>query len=80
VQKRLTQALAAHNRRQTAPFVLSFSIGASVLIPPAGPALSELIGRADAELYRAKRAGYAHAGRWVPLAPPAPIVAPVAAA
>jgi diguanylate cyclase (GGDEF)-like protein len=81
VQKRLIQALAAHNRRQTSPFILSFSIGSSVLIPPAGPTLAELINRADVELYRAKRMGYAQAARWLPPAPPAaPVAAPIAAA
>lgn len=78
VERRLALALEAHNARQTTPFRLSFSAGASVLIPPAAPTLAELLSRADAELYRAKRAGYARAGRWVP---PSPLpVAPHAAA
>jgi two-component system cell cycle response regulator len=72
VERRLSLALDAHNVRQTTPFKLSFSIGTSVLIPPASPTLAELFGRADAELYRAKRASYARAGRWVPPAPAYP--------
>ena len=50
-----------------------------MLIPPASPTLAELFGRADAELYRAKRASYARAGRWMPPAPVYP-AAPHAAA
>lgn len=69
VERRLMLALEAHNARRVAPFKLSFSIGTSVLIPPSAPTLAELIGRADAELYRAKRASYARSGRWVPASP-----------
>jgi diguanylate cyclase (GGDEF)-like protein len=78
VERRLALALEAHNSRRTAPFKLSFSIGTSVLIPPSAPTLAELLSRADAELYRAKRASYARAGRWVP--PSQAPVAPHAAA
>jgi two-component system cell cycle response regulator len=66
VERRLALALEAHNARRTAPFKLSFSLGTSVLIPPSAPSLAELLSRADAELYRSKRASYARAGRWVP--------------
>jgi diguanylate cyclase (GGDEF)-like protein len=78
VERRLALALEAHNARSTSPFKLSFSAGASVLIPPAAPSLAELMSRADAELYRAKRASYARSGRWVP--PSQATVAPHAAA
>jgi diguanylate cyclase (GGDEF)-like protein len=81
VQKRLAQALLAHNRRQTAPFELSFSTGTSVLIPPSAPSLADLIGRADCELYRAKRAERRPIVEWLPhVAAPAPVPVPVAAA
>jgi len=79
VQKRLAQALAAHNRRQTAPFELSFSTGTSVLIPPSAPTLADLIGRADCELYRAKRAERRPIAEWLPPVT-ATVPVPVAAA
>ena len=79
VQRRLTQALTAHNARQTTPFQLSFSVGTSVLIPPSSPSLSDLIARADCELYRAKRADRRVLPGWVPQMP-APVPVPIAAA
>ena len=62
-------------------FQLSFSVGTSVLIPPSSPTLSDLIGRADGELYRAKRpriGGRSPDGcrRWCRL----PVSIPIAAA
>lgn len=80
VQKRLTQALQAHNLRKTTPFQLSFSVGASVLIPPSAPTLSDLIARADSELYRAKRADRPVRPGWVPPAISGPVPRPIAAA
>jgi diguanylate cyclase (GGDEF)-like protein len=80
VQKRLSQALAAHNLRQTTAFQLSFSVGTSVLIPPASPSLSDLIARADGELYRAKRSDRRARTAWLPPVVPAPVAVPIAAA
>ena len=77
VQRRLTQALTAHNARQTTPFQLSFSVGTSVLIPPSSPSLSDLIARADSELYRSKRADRRVLPGWVPQMPaPVPCRSP----
>jgi hypothetical protein len=60
---------------------LSFSTGTSVLIPPSAPSLADLIGRADCELYRAKRAERRPVVEWLPhVAAPAPVPVPVAAA
>ena len=80
VQKRLSQALAAHNLRQTTAFQLSFSVGTSVLIPPSSPSLSDLIARADGELYRAKRSDRRAQSGWMPPVVPAPVSIPIAAA
>jgi two-component system cell cycle response regulator len=67
VLKRLAFALANYNARKHTPYTLSFSVGASVLIPPAAPTLSELLERADHELYLAKR----------PVSPPPSVRVPV---
>ena len=80
MHKRLTRALLAHNLRQTTAFALSFSVGASVLIPPSTPPLSDLIARADGELYHAKRSDRRVLPRWVPSPGPAPMPVPAAAA
>jgi diguanylate cyclase (GGDEF)-like protein len=81
VQKRLTQALAAHNLRKTTPFPLSFSVGTSVLIPPSSPSLSDLIARADGELYRSKRTEHRVVPGWMPPMPqPVAVAVPIAAA
>jgi len=79
VHKRLSQALLAHNLRQTTAFQLSFSVGTSVLIPPSTPSLSDLIAGADGELYRAKRSDRRVLPRWVP-SMPGPVPVPIAAA
>lgn len=71
VQRRLSQALAAHNARHATPFPFSFSIGTSVLIPPSMPTLNELIARADQELYRMKRSD--HISPRVSMVPPTPV-------
>jgi diguanylate cyclase (GGDEF)-like protein len=81
VQKRLTQSLAAHNFRKTTPFPLSFSVGTSVLIPPSSPSLSDLIARADGELYRSKRTEHRVVpGRMPPMPQPVAVPVPIAAA
>ncbi len=80
MQKRLARALKAHNVRQTTAFPLSFSVGTSVLIPPASPSLADLISRADSELYRAKRSERHALPAWAPPALPAAVTVPVAAA
>ena len=80
VQKRLTQALLAHNIRQTTAFQLSFSVGTSVLISPSSPTLSDLIARADGELYRSKRSSRHVPTRWVPSSMPAGVPLPIVAA
>lgn len=54
VQRRLLLALEAHNERTGTAFPLSFSLGASVLIPPAAPSLTSLIDEADRALYAMK--------------------------
>jgi diguanylate cyclase (GGDEF)-like protein len=54
VQRRLLLALEAHNERAVTGFPLSFSLGASVLIPPAAPSLASLIDEADRALYAMK--------------------------
>ena len=77
VRRRLFHSLTAHNARAAAPFTLSFSVGASVLIPPSAPTLSELLQRADLELYRAKRPVAPTAGAW--MAPRRAVVAPLQA-
>jgi two-component system, cell cycle response regulator len=74
MERRLADALGAFNCRRTTSFELSFSIGTSVLVPPASPTLAELIARADEALYRSKRT----AGRRVAAWPTA--VRPIAAA
>jgi hypothetical protein len=45
----------------------------------AGP-LSDLIARADGELYRAKRSDRRTDGAWLPPVVPAPVAVPIAAA
>ena len=80
VEKRLMQALSAHNARRTTPFELSFAIGASVLIPPAAPTLADLIARADEELYRSKRAAMRHRAGGAPAPPPSAAQTVVSAA
>jgi len=76
VQRRLLLALEAHNRRAATPFPLSFSLGASVLIPPAAPTLAALIDEADRALY-AMKARRPLEAPWPP--PPTPTPAPALA-
>ena len=68
VQRRLLLALEAHNERAVTGFPLSFSLGASVLIPPAAPSLASLIDEADRALYAMKTTRAPHP--WPPPAPP----------
>ena len=74
VQKRLMHALAQHNARAATPFPLSFSLGASVLIPPAAPSLATLIDEADRALYAMKASRAPRA--WTPASAVATVGAP----